>query len=108
MNITKQVETENILEDSIKIDINVIISADYTLVKKYEDEGMQKKSTKAEWGKMKDLEEKLKKRRDWILEKILYNPKFKDKLNSEKGGFVYYPKSRGENWVFKANDMSDF
>lgn len=36
------------------------------------------------------------------------NPYLINKLNIEKGGWVYYPASQSDRWLFKASGMINF
>lgn len=57
---------------------------------------------------MKDVSKRINMSDVWIKEKILYPTRFKRILDSEKGGFVYYPKSQGQSWSFQATEMAKF
>jgi phage pi2 protein 07 len=57
---------------------------------------------------MKDLEKRINRKNEWIKENILYPTKFRKILDVENGGFVFYPKSKGQNWSFHASKMADF
>lgn len=57
---------------------------------------------------MKDLEKRIGKKSEWIKENILYPTRFKKILDVENGGFVYYPKTQGQSWVFQASKMTEF
>lgn len=60
------------------------------------------------WWTMKDLEDATGYSDDWLKEKILLRPCYKNLLDLENGGFVYYPEKRGEKWMFIASRMSEF
>jgi phage pi2 protein 07 len=60
------------------------------------------------WWNMKDLEEATGYKEDWLKENILLQPRFKNFLDLDNGGFVYYPEKRGQKWLFIASRMQEF
>jgi phage pi2 protein 07 len=60
------------------------------------------------WWNMKDLEEATGYKEDWLKENILLQPSFKNILDLDNGGFVYYPEKRGQKWLFIASRMQEF
>ncbi|WP_373370402.1 DUF771 domain-containing protein [Alkalicoccobacillus plakortidis] len=57
---------------------------------------------------MQDLKDKTGRSEDWLKEKILLKPAYMKKLDIDRGGFVYYPESRGDKWCFLAKRMEEF
>ncbi len=53
---------------------------------------------------MKDLEKRINRKSEWIKENILYPTKFKKILDTKSGGFVFYPRSKGQTWSFRWQD----
>lgn len=92
----------------IKAEVVINIPPDYVLVKKSELEELQQERLSGVYWSMKDLEKRINKSRPWILENILYKPRFRKVLDSNNHGPVYYPKSQGENWSFHAAKMAKF
>lgn len=68
---------------------------------------LERNEFKGVFWSMKDLEQRIGRKRDWIKENILYQPRYKKKLDVANGGFVFYP-DRGQEWAFKASEMTDF
>lgn len=60
------------------------------------------------WWTMKDLEQVTGYCDDWLKENILLQPMYKQILDIDHGGFVYYPEKRGEKWLFVASRMQEF
>jgi len=60
------------------------------------------------WWNMQDLERATGYSDDWLKEKILLQPRYKQILDIDNGGFVYYPERRGEKWLFIASRMEEF
>lgn len=96
------------MQQQLKVELTIKIPEDMVLISKVELEELQKLELTGGWWSMKDLEKRLNKSSEWIKEKILYQPRFKKLLDSDNGGFVYYPKSRGQTWSFQANKMAAF
>lgn len=92
----------------IKVTSIVTIPEDYVLIERVEYVKLQEEKLLGRLWTMKDLEERTGHRADWIKEKILYVPSLKKKLDAENGGFVYYPKTKGQPWNFHAARMADF
>lgn len=93
---------------TLNVELQIPIPEDAVIIKKVELEELKKQSLLGVYWNMKDLEKRINKSHVWIKENILYQPRFKKKLDSENGGFVYYPKSQGESWSFKAVEMANF
>lgn len=94
--------------DVIKANVSVPIPEDMALIKKSELERYQKESLKGVWWSMRDLEERVNRKHEWIKENILYPPQFKEMLDVKNGGFVYYPENQGQAWAFQATKMAEF
>lgn len=92
----------------LSVEITIPIPADCVLVKKVDWEDLKKVELEGVYWSMQDLERRINKKCDWIKEHILYPPRFKRILDIEQGGFVYYPKIRGQNWSFQASKMAAF
>ncbi|MDD9148128.1 DUF771 domain-containing protein [Sporolactobacillus sp. CQH2019] len=60
------------------------------------------------WWNMKDLESATGFKRKWLLSNILYRPEYRDQLDIENGGPVYYPDRPGDMWQFLASSMKKF
>lgn len=94
---------------NVSLSVPVKIPEDMVLIKKVELKEMKDEiNDKNIWWTMKDLEKKLNRRHVWIKEKILYRPEFKKILDVKNGGFVYYPQSQGESWIFESSKMKNF
>lgn len=92
----------------IKIEAVIEIPDDYVLITKTEFFKIKEQNLSGRLWNMKDLEERTGHRADWIKEKILYVPALRKKLDVEEGGFVFYPKSKGQPWNFHAVKMARF
>lgn len=92
----------------LKVNLTIQIPEDMVLISKVELEELKDQSLSGVYWFMKDLEKRVGRSRDWIIENILYQPRFKKILDSENGGFVYYPESKGQKWSFHAKRMAKF
>lgn len=92
----------------LSVTLSIPVPEDSVIIKKVELEELEKTQLVGTYWSMKDLESRINKKSDWIKENVLYPSKFKKELDVASGGFVYYPKSRGETWSFQASKMADF
>lgn len=94
---------------NVSLSVPVTIPEDKVLIDKVELERLKEAEENEDiWWTMKDLEKRINRRHVWIKEKILYPSKFREVLDVENGGFVYYPQTQGESWVFEATKMKEF
>lgn len=92
----------------LEVNLSIPIPADSVLIKKVELEELKRNELAGVYWSMKDVEERTGKKHEWIKENILYPYRFRKVLDSENGGFVYYPKGRGQTWSFQASKMAEF
>lgn len=92
----------------LEVNLSIPIPDDSVLIKKVELEELKNESLSGVYWTMKDLEDRTGRKHEWIKENILYPSHFKKVLDSEKGGFVYYPRLRGQTWSFHAAKMANF
>ncbi|EDN8810077.1 DUF771 domain-containing protein [Listeria monocytogenes] len=92
------------------LNVKIEIPETHVIIPKEEYEGLLISVNYGRWWSLKDLENRVSKKRAWIEEKILLKPSFKKMLNIEENpdGFVKYPKGRGDEWSFQATKMSEF
>ncbi|MBU5212463.1 DUF771 domain-containing protein [Heyndrickxia oleronia] len=91
-----------------QVSISIPIPEDSILIKKVEFEELKNQSLTGVYWNMRDLEFRTKRKSEWIKEHILYPSRFRKILDSETGGFVFYPKKKGQTWAFQANKMAAF
>ncbi|RVT56449.1 DUF771 domain-containing protein [Niallia taxi] len=92
----------------LQVSITIPVPEDMILINKVEFEEMKADELKGVYWTMKDLEKRTTRKSEWIKENILYPSKFRKMLDADNGGFVFYPKSKGQTWVFQASKMSEF
>lgn len=95
-------------KQQLNVTLSIPIPENMILIKKVELEELKAESLKGVYWTMKDLEERIGKKQEWIKENILYKQNLKKQLDVKNQGFVYYPQTRGEKWVFLASKMSQF
>lgn len=92
----------------LEVSLSIPIPEDMVLIKKVKLKELEQAVLLGVYWNMKDLEARTNKKSEWIKEHILYPTKFKKVLDVDQGGFVYYPKVRGQNWAFQATKMTEF
>src|SRR5690625_3373879 len=96
------------MNQSLNVEISIPIPADKVLISKVELNELKEQQLSGTYWTMKDLEKRTGKKQEWIKENILYPSHFRKILDSENGGFVFYPKTKGQTWSFHALKMADF
>lgn len=92
----------------LKVVSVVNIPDEYVLIEKVEYKQLMDNELVGVFWTMKDLEKRTGHRVEWLKENILYVPRLRDKLDVEKGGFVLYPRAKGQPWCFHARKMAMF
>ncbi|WP_277679730.1 DUF771 domain-containing protein [Gracilibacillus dipsosauri] len=92
----------------LSVTLNIPVPEDSIIIKKVEYEELKQNELQGVYWNMKDLEGKINRKHEWIKENILYPSRFRKILDVEYGGFVFYPKAKGQIWTFKATDMAKF
>lgn len=90
------------------VTLTIPIPDDSIVITKIKLEELKQGQLVGVYWSMKDLETRINKKHEWIKENILYPSKFRKILDVEYGGFVYYPKSKGQTWSFQATKMAEF
>lgn len=96
------------MQQLISTNVVIQIPADQVLITKIEFDELKQHELYGMYWSMKDLEKRTNKKHEWIKENMLYPERFKKVLDVDCGGFVFYPKSKGQNWSFHATKMANF
>lgn len=88
--------------------ITIPVPENLILISKAKLESLKKESLVGTYWTMKDVEEKVNRKHEWIKENILYPSHFRKILDVDNGGFVFYPKVKGQTWSFQATKMAKF
>lgn len=92
----------------LQVNLTVSVPEHLVLIEKVEYETLKESALQGIYWTMQDLEERIGKKQVWIKENVLYPTRFKKQLDVLQGGFVYYPKAKGEKWSFHAKKMAQF
>lgn len=92
----------------LEVNLTIPIPKDSVLISKIEFIELKKQELSGVYWSMKDLEARINRKHEWIKENILYSSKFRTLLDIEYGGFVFYPRSKGQTWSFHALKMATF
>ncbi|AYV72093.1 DUF771 domain-containing protein [Bacillus circulans] len=92
----------------LSVNLTIPIPSDSVLITKIELEELKQQQITGVYWSMKDLEARINRKHEWIKENILYPSKFRKLLDVEYGGFVFYPKTKGQTWSFQATKMAEF
>jgi len=90
----------------LNVQLSIPVPAESIIISKAELEELKKSELSGVYWSMKDIEKRINKKSEWIKEHILYPARFREILDCEKGGFVYYPKVQGQTWSFQASKMA--
>ncbi len=92
----------------LNVSLSIPVPEDMVLIQKVELEELKEQTLVGVYWNMKDLEQRINKKSEWIKENILYPQRFRKILDSDNGGFVFYPKAKGQTWSFLATKMAAF
>lgn len=101
------IEVKKIMQQ-LSVNLTIPVPSDSVIISKLELQELKQQQLKGVYWSMKDLEKRINRKNEWIKENILYPSKFKEILDTESGGCVFYPKSRGQTWSFHALKMTEF
>ena len=96
------------MEQQLSVNLTIPIPSDTVLISKVELKELKQQQLYGVYWSMKDLETRINRKHEWIKENILYPSQFRKILDTEHGGFVFYPKTKGQTWSFHALKMADF
>jgi len=92
----------------LEVNLSIPVPSDQVLISKVELQELKQQSLSGQFWNMKDLEQRTNRKQEWIKENILFPSRFRKILDSENGGFVYYPEKQGQTWSFQAKEMAAF
>lgn len=87
-----------------QIQLSIPIPEDQILISRADFEELKRHQITGVHWSMKDLEQRTGRKKEWLIENILYKPRFKKQLEN----IVYYPKGKGSPWAFNAPKMAQF
>lgn len=96
------------MSQQIEALITIQIPSEMVLVEKAKFEELKANDLRGKMFTMKDFVTRANRSAKWLKDNILNNPNLIKKLDVENGGFVYYPVSQSDRWLFKATGMIEF
>jgi len=96
------------MDQQLAVNLTIPIPEDSVLISKVELMELRENELTGVYWNMKELERRIGRKSEWIKENILYPPRFKKRLDVDQGGFVFYPRSKGQTWSFQAVEMARF
>ena len=95
------------MAQSFNVNLAIQIPDDMVVMEKTEYEALKNNETEGNWVGMKVLVKRTGRSDTWLKNNVLNNVMLKDRLDIEKGGWVFYP-AKGDHWLFKLSGMKDF
>ncbi len=106
--MTTLLQDAELQQQSLSVNLTILIPSDSVIISKVELQELKQQQLSGVYWTMKDLELRINRKHEWIKDNILYPPRFKKILDVDNGGFVFYPKSKGQTWSFHALKMAEF
>ncbi len=96
------------MDQCIKANVVIQIPEEYILVEKTEYERLKIEDDLGKWWTLSDVMKRVNRKRTWLLENLLNNPKYRNKIDIRKGGFVKYPTGGKDSYLFLASETKKF
>ena len=93
---------------TLEAKIEVPIPTGYVLVKESRLIELESNEVKGYWWGLQDVLNRINRKRSWFMANVLENPRWRKKMDVENGGFVYFPKSKGDKYLFHPSRTIDF
>lgn len=91
-----------------KLNVVVTIPENYVLVEKAEYDRLVDADDIGRYWTMKDVLKRINRKRSWFMNNVINKPKWQNKIDVKKGGFVYYPRGGGDKYLFKPSETKRF
>lgn len=91
-----------------KIKAEITIPSDLILISKVEYEELQENADIGRWWTLKDVLSRINRERDWFKQNVLFNPKYKKRIDVKNGGFVKYPIGGRDTYLFLPSRTKEF
>lgn len=92
----------------IEAKVTIDIPDNLVLVEKVRLKELEAKEYAGQTFTMKDFSARANRSSTWLKNNILNNPSLIKKLDVENGGWVYYPYSQSDRWLFKSHGLIEF
>lgn len=96
------------MEQKLKVETLITIPAEYTLLRTVDYENLLKDSEVGTWWTLQDVLERINRKEKWLKENVLENPRYKNLIDVESGGFVKYPSGGKSGYLFLATQTKQF
>lgn len=90
------------------LEAKIVIPEDYVIISKVEYERFILNEELGRWWTLSDVMNRVNRKRTWLLENLLNNPKYRNKIDIRKGGFVKYPTGGKDSYLFLASETKKF
>ena len=87
------------MNQTIVANISIPVPDGYVLVLKSEYQELESKVSQGEWKDLKWFKSKVGIQKQSKLDEMIFRP-YKEELDAELGGFVHYPETSGDPWMF--------
>lgn len=91
-----------------KINVEIIIPANFVLISKIEHERLHEEADIGRWWTLQDVLDRTNRSRDWFKKNILFHPRYKKKIDVKNGGFVKYPSGGRDSYLFLPSKTKEF
>ncbi|MBF0726726.1 DUF771 domain-containing protein [Enterococcus faecalis] len=96
------------MDQQIKANVVIQIPEEYILIEKTEYERLKIEDDLGKWWTLSDVMNRVNRRRTWLLDNLLNNPKYRNRIDIRKGGFVKYPTGGKDSYLFLASETKKF
>ncbi|MDT2436829.1 DUF771 domain-containing protein [Enterococcus avium] len=92
------------------LEAKIPIPDDCVIITKIEYEELKKADDLGQWMTLQEVLNRTTRKYDWFTQKILKNPKYRNKIDIERNsnGFVYYPGEGNDKYVFLRSKTLEF
>ncbi|MFZ4889866.1 DUF771 domain-containing protein [Enterococcus innesii] len=90
------------------LEAKIVIPEDYVIISKVEYERFILNEELGRWWTLKDVMERVNRKRSWLIENFLNHPSYRRKIDVKNGGFVKYPTGGKDSYLFLASETKRF
>lgn len=90
------------------LEVKIVIPEDYVIITKVEYERFILNEELGRWWTLKDVMERVNRKRSWLIENFLNHPGYRKKIDVKNGGFVKYPVGGKDSYLFLASETKKF
>ena len=90
------------------IKAEITIPAEYVLISKMEYNQLQDDADIGKWWTLQDVLSRINREREWFKRHVLFNKKYRHKIDVKNGGFVKYPIGGRDSYLFLPSRTKEF